>query len=209
MAVIKRGEENMEIAPRITRKDWLKLNLSSKDNPDWDKAVEIFRSRIQERYLEPVNIIIQKDSTWKPKYGFSILAIDCLLIETLQAFREGKTDTNRTSKQTFRNFLTMTDSFKNHFDNEKANKFYEHFRCGILHQSEIKENSLVKTNSNLPLVSWEPDDNKMIINRRKFHDLLVKEFDNYIEQLKMGDAKLRKNFITKMNYICRVSDEVE
>jgi hypothetical protein len=203
-------KRNMEIAPGIKVEEWLKLKLNSNDSPDWEKAIEIFRIRIEKRYFEPVKIIIQNDSTRNPIYGFTVLAIDCLLIETLQSFKEGWPDTYSKEKQkkVFFNFLTSTKSFKSHFDKEKAIIFQDHYRNGILHQGEIKYNSIVTTSNKESLVSWNPTNKEMIINRKIFHDLLLKEFNNYIDQLKNGDLKLRKNFITKMNYICRVSDEV-
>jgi hypothetical protein len=47
------------------------------------------------------------------------------------------------------------------------------------------------------------------INRREFHDQLLEEFKKYIARLRepktKNDHELRKNFRTKMDYICRVA----
>ena len=84
----------MKIAPGgITENDWRMLDLSKHQRADWAKAITIFRKRIQERFIEPVDTLIEIERNLprtRRKYGFAILAIDCLLIETLQAFRYGK-----------------------------------------------------------------------------------------------------------------------
>jgi hypothetical protein len=71
----------------------------------------------------------------KRRFGFAILAIDCLLIETLAAFVEGLETTDGKSKATFCTFLTTRPKFKATFTFDIAKQFYEEFRCGILHQA--------------------------------------------------------------------------
>ena len=61
------------------------------------------------------------------------MAIDCLLIETLQSFRDGLTNTKNKSKKMFERFLTSSESFREHFSKDEAVSFYYDFRCGILH----------------------------------------------------------------------------
>lgn len=194
----------MEIAPNILREKFTELNLTSPDSSDWQEAISIFQKRIKNRYLDPIEIIIKNDSYVKPRYGFTVLAIDCLLIETLQAFRDGLIDTNGKSKKAIRLFLINSPSFKEHFDKITSEKFYYHFRCGILHQGEIKKKSLVTTSSKKPMVLWNKQNNEMIINRRLFHEALIKDFNQYIDDLKdKKNTKLRNYFLRKMYYICR------
>ena len=86
----------MEIAPGIDASEWTKLDLSRTDSSDWKRAIEILRTRIEARYLGPVDRLIEDEENlppWKRRYGFIVLAIDCLLIETLESFIEGKIDT--------------------------------------------------------------------------------------------------------------------
>ena len=71
-----------------------------------------------------------KDRRW----GFAILAIDCLLVETLQAFRQGLTDTRRLSKDLCVKFLTERDAFRGFFTEALATRFYYEFRCGVAHK---------------------------------------------------------------------------
>jgi hypothetical protein len=136
----------MYIAPGIHRDEWLKLELDDAASLDWNRAIEIFAARIQSRYLEPVDLLIKADESRSPverRYGFSIMAIDCLLIETLQSFRDGLTDTKNKSEEMFKKYLTERKGFREHFDGKQAKTFFYDFRCGILHQAEIMGPSLL------------------------------------------------------------------
>jgi hypothetical protein len=96
-------DQHMYIAPGVADKEWLDLNLDDEDSVDWIKATEILRKRIYTRYLDAANLLIKDDEARKPldrKYGFTVLAICCLLMETIQAFKDGLTDTNGKSKKT-------------------------------------------------------------------------------------------------------------
>ncbi len=86
--------------------------------------------RFDERYFQPV-----ENST--SKHGFTVLAIACLVIESLEAFYQGRPDTRNVSTQMFRDF------FANHDTPLKVlaggnDWFYKDIRCGILHQSESR-----------------------------------------------------------------------
>ena len=194
----------MYIAPGITNDEYKKLNLVDNDSPDWERAIEIFKSRLSSRYLEPVDLLIKDDENRSPidrRYGFSILAIDCLLIETLQSFIEGLTDTKGKSGSMFVNFLTQRQSFKQHFNKEEAKKFYEDIRCGILHQAEIMGDTLLWS---VGMVKGKKLDGTPYINRTKIHELIKKEVDLYCNELKNKDNLiLRKNFRRKMDFIAR------
>jgi len=115
------------------------------------------------------------------RYGFSILAIDCLLIETLQSFREGLTDSKGKLKNMFVNFLMI--------------------RCGILHQAEIMGETLLWS---IGMAKGKKLDGTTYVNRTKFQELIKKEKDLYCEDLKDKDnIDIRKNFrkkaLTKWN----------
>ncbi len=124
----------------------LKLELDDAAGLDWNRAIEIFAARIQSPYLEPVDLLIEADESRSPierRYGFSIMAIDSLLIETLQSFRDGLTDTKNKSKEMFKKYLTEREGFRDHFDEKQAKRYFYHFRCGILHQAEVMGPSLL------------------------------------------------------------------
>jgi len=66
-----------------------------------------------------------------------VMALDCLLIETLEQTRKGVAKTPRRQvEQYFVDFFTQT-AFQSSFDENKTRRFYKYIRCGILHQAEI------------------------------------------------------------------------
>lgn len=193
----------MEIASGFTCDDWKSLDLSNLKNSDWGKAISVFRSRITERYINPADILIDHSER---RFGFTILAIDCLLIETLQAFKDGNEKTQRTKgKQVFVKFLTQSINLGKHFSNKYAVEFYDSYRNGILHQAQIKKNHLVWS---VGAVVHEKN-GAMVINRTKFHQLLKKDFEDYIQLLSdANNTKLRCNFKLKMDTLCKDNEWV-
>lgn len=193
----------LDIAPGVNATEWHSLNLDKPKSKGWDKAIEIFKIRITERYIEPTQILLDLDEQHPPrkrKYGFTILAIDSMLVETLWAFKHGLTDTRNKSRQAFKEFLTSEAAFG--FTEEHAIRFYEDYRCGILHQAEINNNSKVWSIG--PFI--HTIDDQLIINRTDFHNALVRCFEEYCELLTdRNNTVLRDNFITKMNHISRVN----
>jgi hypothetical protein len=129
-----------------------------------------------------------------------VLAVDCLLIETLGAFVDGLTDTDGKSKETFCNFLITRQGFKNDFTPDFAKRFYKDFRCGVLHQAETRRGSKVWSVGNL---IWE-ENGELIVNRNELHDRLKREFEVYLNELQDPiNATLRAKFENKMNFISR------
>lgn len=197
----------MYIAPGIHRDEWLKLNLDDAESTDWNRAIEIFNARIESRYLEPVDLLIKEDEKRSPierRYGFSIIAIDCILIETLQSFRDGLTDTRNKSKEMFRKFLTAREGFRGHFNDTQAERFFYDFRCGILHQAEIMGPSLLWS---VGLLKGKKADGTPYINRTKVHEILKDEVKRYSDELReAANSELRKHFRIKMDFIARKED---
>ncbi|MFS8066736.1 MAG: hypothetical protein ACMG6S_10225 [Byssovorax sp.] len=60
--------------------------------------------RFTERYLNPV-------SNGSHVNGFAMLAVCCLMVEALESFRRGYTDTNRKSESTFCSFFQAQPEF--------------------------------------------------------------------------------------------------
>lgn len=191
------------IAPRRDGGDWTVADYKAIDfntEEGWQSAITIFEDRIRGRFLDVVQRIENQ-----PAAGFAVMALDCLLIETLQQTRQGVAETpGGASKQYFVDFLTQT-AFASDFDEKKAEDFYKHIRCGILHQAEIKGSSRIRTDSNLPIVQYAPDNNGLIINRRKFHQKLVQVFDNFIADLRdPANQSLRDRLRKKLDAICQI-----
>jgi hypothetical protein len=104
-------------------------------------------------------------------------------------------------------FLTQTD-FSLHFDPELAGLFYEHIRCGLLHQTEAEGASRIKRGRDLPLASYTVDHKGIVVNTRRFHALLEQVVSKYIDELQRPESTaLRQAFRKKMNYICRIEEQ--
>ncbi len=193
----------MQIAPGIEASKWQTLVLDEPNSPDWKKAIAILEARIHGRFIEPVDHLINVEET-KPatgrSFGFAVLAIDCLLVETLGAFIDGLEDTEGQSRPTFCKFLTTRPLFSSDFTTNLAEQFYKEFRCGLLHQAEVGGASKVWSIG--PLIQINAG--KIIVNRNKFHERLKAEFHNYLAELRNPtNTTLRQNFRRKMDFICR------
>lgn len=188
----------MRISPQYSVRDWQARSFSTEE--DWHTAIDIFADRIYGRFIKPIDVIKGYEYA-----GFAVIALDCLLIETLQQFKEGLSKSQK-SGGAFVRFLTES-SFKSYFDGKKATLFYKQFRCGILHQAETKESSIIRIDS--PLVNYSDDKKGLVINRCLFHKQLVTELENYISQLQDPSNKdLRMKFKRKMDFICRLEASV-
>ena len=188
----------MKISKNYSTEDWIKLKFNSE--PDWEKACNIFYDRLYSRFLKPIEMIENYEFS-----GFVIMALDCLLIETYQQFYKGKRESKQGSKESFKQFFNNT-SFKEDFKEEMVDMFYNHVRCGILHQAETKYNTKIRITDNLPIVKYTKNKDGLIINRKKFHKKLISIIESYIEDLKNPSKEnLRKYFRRKMNYICRIN----
>ena len=190
----------IDISPNYSTDDWIRLDLSdpSTNNNDWEQAIEIFEDRIRGRFLNIVENIQAM-----PYSGFVVLAIDCFLVETLEQFYRGVPDSVGGSQSFFTNFFERSEALKQEFTPKQRELFYDHFRCGILHQAEIKGDSLVWKVG--PLIR-ETSSNGITINRQTFHEILVREFNAYTQKLRLqkpANIELRLRFRTKMDYICR------
>lgn len=191
----------MRISRNYKVDDWKRLRFESED--DWHQGVTIFKDRIETRYLEHVRSLLERKTS-----GFVVLALDSALIETLEQFRRGKRKTpGGQVKEYFRSFLTTT-AFSRHFDPELADLFYVHIRCGLLHQTEADGTSRIKRGRGLALASYSVDHKGIVINTRRFHELLEQVIEKYVDDLQMPEStELRQAFRKKMNYICRVEEQ--
>lgn len=187
----------------VTDKDWAKLNLKDAQSPDWGVAIRIFKQRIHGRFIEPCDKLVQIETPLpceRRKYGFAIMSIDCLLIETIQSFREGVVgEPLDGTRDLFVRFLTQSGHFNRDFDARKAAMFYRDYRCHLLHSGMTRGQSLVRFDG--PLVSEEGG--YLRINRRLFHERVKAAFDLYCMELEdTSNDLLRDKFRKKMADAC-------
>ncbi len=201
------NKENFWISPNFRAEDWWRLTLDDKDGSSWYRAVDIFLDRIRGRFLIPVEVIENHpDDNVSWFSGFAILALDCLIIETLHQFYNGLNETTGEHKQAFWNFFHASVHF-NEFTEDTAHIFYSHFRCGILHQAQTKKQSKVRFAEDrmVQLVNQNNLQAGLIIDRKMFHKALCKEIEDYATRLRNPssphDYELRVKFKDKMRFI--------
>lgn len=189
------------ISPMYRVSDWQRAMA----NDDWPLMVCIFKDRLSGRFLEPIKLI-EQDATIGQFAGFSILALDCLLIETLNQFYQGKDETPKDHKEQFWLFFKGSEYFKKHFTEDSAKTFYFHVRCGLLHQAQTKKQTFIRADQ--PAMIQPSGGNPpegIIVDRVKFHQALKQEIASYVTKLERGseaDSDLRANFLKKMQIIC-------
>ncbi|MFO7905614.1 MAG: hypothetical protein R6U98_23335 [Pirellulaceae bacterium] len=167
--------------------------------------VAIFKDRLDGRFLEPIELI-ERDEKIGEFAGFAIMALDCLLIETLNQFYQGCDETPDNHKRQFWKFFRASEHFKPNFTRRISDTFYSHVRCGLLHQAQTKNGTLIRVDQDV-MVKPAPGGlvNGIIVDRIRFHGALKKETSSYIHKLRTGgvsNGQLRQNFVKKMQFIC-------
>lgn len=201
----------VEIANKFTTDDWNKLESKLKadftNNDLWNEALNIFESRLDERYIKPVEVIQNNLSVVGE--GFSITAILCSLIETLETFYDGecyKYETPRTnteygngnSKIIFTNFLTTKEPFKSTFGEALAEDFFKNVRCALLHEAMTRNGWKIRINTDV-LVKQNNDEK--ILNRFYFLEGIKEYVKSYRAEV-LKDKNRKNAFIRKMKCIC-------
>ena len=91
----------LRISPKYTSLDWQALDSNAPK--DWSKAADVVRDRLDGRFLRfASNCLKSKHS------GFVVLAIDSILAETIQQFKDGVTNGHGQSKKLVKRFLEGT-----------------------------------------------------------------------------------------------------
>lgn len=217
------------ISNSYTKNEYINLDLSTESSEeDWKKAIDIFKDRIESRFLKPIELLLNNESK-DTQYEFSALSIMTFLIETFKQFRDGIVvekerekliykDENNQSKvyitiDIYTDFLSIKPFF---LIRDEAELFYTNVRCGLLHQAELKDNVVIYKNANNCLdfknqknfyINIDSKDSSEIDNPQTkklniwgIFNLLKEYFDIYSAELE-SNQKLRKNFIRKMNSI--------
>ena len=175
---------------------------SDTDN-GWSKKPEFIRRRLFERYVDPVTALDLHDDTKARKNGFYIMAVSCLLIETLVSFWRGWETTEPHKDALGRKVLGKSgEAFRLFFDEEsrfaafKGTEFYKRIRCGILHQGEATGGWTISRTGAL-------FDGVSEINAALFHNKLAAAIRDYASELKNPPAgsSLRSNFDKKMKAV--------
>lgn len=189
---------------------------------DWsnlDRVVDAFGQRIHDWYLDPA-----RELATNIHFAFSVMVINCLLIDALSQFVAGSDSSQAAEfKRFIRTRLSPTYSSQlptpiKHDDGKRqqtlrdiADVLYHGFRCGVLHQAHLSPYCGVVPNASAP-VHLEPsgmvkyasgaDCPTVIIDPLALHRELVTGFEAYIAELKDRDAQhdaLRVRFQKKFS----------
>src|SRR5205085_1695212 len=101
-------QQAIEIAPSFTCADWQtlkdKLDLHGAWEPcpaEWEIAISVLQNRVKRRFFDSVQALQSL-----PYSGFAVMALDCLLLESIQAFRAGKhAKTPKESRTAYKSLL--------------------------------------------------------------------------------------------------------
>lgn len=132
--------------------DWKALRAKLVPGGDgvlWHEASHsYFLEGLSLRYLDPINVI-QDNGTFQGE-GFSIVAIQCTLIEFLESTAKGLSYRYlrsgerlgqyeySSSEDLFVSFLCGRRPFAKEFDDQLAQDFYGGVGCGLLHEARTK-----------------------------------------------------------------------
>ncbi len=197
-----------EIAPGFSSEDWCSLKTQLPRNGEWagaeaqwDRAISAVQSRIQKRFLDLASHLRAKRHA-----GFAILALDCLLLETIEAFRNGKRACNPgESRAACIRLLTASPHFRQFFDAARAGGFFAAVRNGLLHDGETRDGWLVKSADRYGLIQ-DLDEGYVVVNRDKFHLAIEAEFHDYLAALSVPqNAELRMNLAKALDDLCERS----
>lgn len=169
--------------------------LDAVNNQDKFYIAEFIYNRLYSRYLKPYSF---KDKTFNKEYknGFSIMANCCLLVETLQSFKNGWGDSGNKSGKAFEQFF-RTDKNFTELQSSGAD-FYKNVRCGILHQGETTGGWTISRDGKALI-----DDKTLKIDAITFSKRLEKSLSSYKDELinEKWDSATWDNFRTKMRKI--------
>lgn len=120
----KPRSKNVKLSDSCSVADYRKLE----EVQDREAIASFLEARFTERYLSPIQVEPIR------KNGFTMMAIACLMIEALECFSQRKANSKRESARMFASFFRRWHGFSM-FD-PVSDEFYQHVRCGILHQAE-------------------------------------------------------------------------
>lgn len=211
-------------------RDWELLRQKVKDSygfdTNWDKSIELFKNRLNRKFFDPVKYLIETRKF--EGEGFSIVTVQCALIESLASFRTGQifnygangnspSYEYRDSKRMFVDFLLSASIFKDNFyeidengvkkNNTpfNAENFYSDVRCGLMHEARTKGKWIINAKKHDDKSSpkfLEKREDKFSILRTILHYKLKQYVANYCDELRLKDSQeLRRLFGRKLDFL--------
>jgi hypothetical protein len=204
------GDSNY-IAGWRTPADWqaLRPRLQKRDAGAWKEAYrDFFIERLKRRYLDPI-AVLQENGTLSGE-GFSIMAIQCSLIEFLESTRQGKSYRRPTKAQpldqyeystsgdVFAAFLYQRQPFSNTFTEASAEDFYVNVRCPLLHEARTKGGWRIWADGPSSVVA---DTTEKKVFRNNFQTALFQYMNDFEAEL-VDSKELQDAFVRKFDSLC-------
>lgn len=186
-------------------------NIYQYDETTWGKAIEKFKERLDNYFFIPISGIIERGDG--DGEGFSVVTLQCALIEMFAAFKEGKIHALRRSSQAsfhqdyrysasqklFTDFLKDSEFLGNYFSQSfDPNLFYKEVRCGLMHEARTKGKWLIRYKQEKLLT--QDSNNNIIIDRSILQENLKDYLNRYIAKLKdPNETDLREKFARSLD----------
>lgn len=162
------------------------------------QLVQFLRERHHERFFGPI-LLLRNSSGNNHGYGFAMMALCSLLVETMQSYKDGLPTTfgpeleklkntkqvpsryaippslRVNGKKTFERFFR---SHRPRFPKLSGSRFYKNIRNGLLHQGQTKAGWIITKQGTTVC-----DGRCKTIYRDRFSEELMNAFEDYLERL--------------------------
>ena len=208
----------IQLSPGFKISDWMAIRgeLDPTQVDDlWSQVIQHFRNRLERRFLAPAALLLQDEgetqqTSFPQGLGFTVLAIDCLLIEALVGLESGRRTSAGQTAQAFQGFLTSAPRFAESFgDQDRGSKFVKAVRNGVLHDGETRHGWIVWQGKRDGPIVEALEEGLLVVNRSAFHFALETYVDSYFSRLKDPEnVELRSSFKDRIDALCGESAPV-
>ena len=180
------------VSPHHKFSDWTSIDFSNEQ--EWLKAIDIVEDRIRGRFVAPIHKLIPEEFS-----GFAIIALDCLLIESLNGFKEGRA--SKGNCEEYAVFFASSPHFKHEFSADVASEFCRSVRNGLIHDSETRHQWFIEKTKPSDRILGHDHLGNYVLNRNHFHVALEAELNDWLARLRGGHHDARQKMRVRMDQI--------
>ena len=156
------------------------LKNKNLDANNIDDKITIYERQVKGWFLNHATLLKNEEFT-----GFIILMLGISYIEGVEQYREGQSSHNG-SRRFFKNGIKRIFNLNN-VPEYKLNSFYDHARCGLFHTGMTGDKVII--NSTFKEIIDFSNDDMIKINQKKFTNKIIKDFNDYIKDLKNPEKR--------------------
>ncbi len=207
--------------------NWTKIRVQDcLDKGQKHELIHFLEDRYEERFFDPIRCLRRAPGN-EHGYGFAVMSLCCLLVETMECYRKGLPSSHSEelqelasrpenssvpqdyklqgpfkvkSRDAFVDFFNETQH-QRFFPNVQGLDFYKKIRCGLLHQAQTKDGwRIVRTGK-----FW--DESQLTVNRDEFADRLEECWHSYLQELAVANwtSDIWKSARKKIWWLSQVS----